>query len=282
MSAFVDRREGVGPAEAARGLGGARDPCGARGRGSVVALDGVTVRFGARRVLDGVTFGVERGELVGLIGANGAGKTTIFRVLLGLLSPDSGSVRREGRHVGYVPQRVGIEPDTPLRARDLVALGIDGERFGIRLPSRARRARVEEMLEAVGARHLADARVGTLSGGEQQRVLIAHALAGDPPLLVMDEPLANLDIRSGHEIVELVARLASDRGLAVLLSAHELNALLPHMDRVVYVAEGRAVSGTTAEVVRSDVLSELYRYPVRVLDVDGTVVVVGGHDVHVR
>lgn len=254
----------------------------APGPDTVASLEKVSVRFGARRVLDGVSFSVARGELVGLIGANGAGKTTIFRVLLGLLQPDAGAVRRLGRHVGYVPQRVAIEPDTPLRARDLVALGVDGERFGIRLPSRARRERVDEMLAAVGASALADARVGTLSGGEQQRVLIAHALAGDPPLLVMDEPLANLDIRSGHEIVELVADLATARGLAVVLSAHELNALLPHMDRVVYVADGRAVSGSTAEVVRSDVLSELYRYPVRVLDVDGTVVVVGGHDVHVR
>ena len=249
---------------------------------AVVRLEGVDVSFGTRRVLDGVRFSVEPGEFVGLIGANGAGKTTIFRVVLGLLSPDGGSVEHLGRHVGYVPQKVSIEPDTPLRARDLVALGIDGERFGVRMPSRARRAQVDEMLESVGAAAFADARVGTLSGGEQQRVLIAHALVGNPPLLVMDEPLANLDIKSGHEIVELVARLTNERGLAVLLSAHDMNALLPHMDRVVYLAEGRAVSGTTGEVVRSDVLSELYRYPVRVLDVDGTVVVVGGHDVQVR
>ncbi len=175
-----------------------------------------------------------------------------------------------------------IDPDAPLRARDLVSLGVDGERFGLRLPSRSRRARVDEMLEAVGATSFADSRVGTLSGGELQRVLIAHALAGDPHLLVMDEPLANLDIKSGHEIVELVATLAVERSIAVLLSAHDMNALLPHMDRIVYLAEGRAASGPTKEVVRSEVLSELYRYPIRVLDVDGTVVVVGGHNVTVR
>ncbi len=248
----------------------------------VLTVEGATVTFGGRRVLDGVSFSVEAGEFVGLIGANGAGKTTLFRVVLGLLKPSAGTVRHLGRRVGYVPQKVAIEPDAPLRARDLVALGLDGERFGVRLPSRSRRERVDRMLEAVGAAAFADARVGTLSGGEQQRVLIAHALVGQPSLLVMDEPLANLDIKSGHEIVELVARLAVEQDLAVLLSAHEMNAILPHMDRVVYLAEGRAVSGTTGEVIRSDVLSELYRYPVKVLDVDGTVVVVGGHDVKVR
>ena len=249
---------------------------------AVVLVEDLRVSLGGRQVLDGVTFGVDAGEFVGLIGANGAGKTTIFRVVLGLLAPDSGRVTRIGRRVGYVPQKISIDADAPLRARDLVTLGLDGERWGVRLPSRARRLRVDEMLEAVGASGFADARVGTLSGGEQQRVMIAHALVGRPPLLIMDEPLANLDIKSGHEIVELVARLAKEQHLAVLLSAHDINALLPHMDRVVYLADGRAATGTTAEVVRSDVLSDLYRYPVRVLDVDGTVVVVGGHDVHVR
>jgi len=255
---------------------------GTEGPAPVLRLQGVSVSFGARPVLEDVSFSVAPGEFVGIIGANGAGKTTLFRAVLGLLAPDAGTVSRPRRRIGYVPQRVSIEPDTPLRARDLVALGIDGERFGVRLPSRSRRQRVAEMLDAVGASSFADARVGTLSGGELQRVLIAHALVGEPSLLVMDEPLANLDIKSGHEIVELVARLTTARSLAVLLSAHDLNALLPHMDRVVYLAEGRAVSGTTGEVVRSDVLSRLYRYPVRVLEVDGSVLIVGGHDVRVR
>ena len=248
----------------------------------VLGVDDIVVSLGGRRVLDGVSFALCPQEFVGLIGANGSGKTTLMRVVLGLLKPDSGSVRRADRRVGYVPQKVAIDPDIPLRARDLVALGVDGERFGLRLPSRARRARVDEMLEAVDATAFADGRIGELSGGEQQRVLIAHALVGDPALLVLDEPLANLDIRSGHEIVELLARLKVERNLAVLLSAHDMNALLPHMDRIVYLADGRAAAGTVGEVVRSDVLSELYRYPVRVLDVDGTLVVIGGHEVSVR
>ena len=184
------------------------------------------------------------------------------------------------RVTGYVPQKLLLDPDVPIRARDLVALGIDGNRFGIRLPSRERRARVDEMLGAVGAESFADARVGTLSGGEQQRVLIAHALISRPKLLLLDEPLANLDPASAHEIVVLLDQLATEQGVAVLLSAHEMNVLLPVMDRIVYVAGGKAASGTTDEVVKPDVLSALYGYHVDVLNVHGRVIVVAGpgHD----
>ena len=146
----------------------------------------------------------------------------------------------------------------PLRGRDLVALGIDGHRLGLPRPCRARRELVQEMLAAVDAEHFADARVGRLSGGEQQRILIAHALISRPPLLLLDEPLANLDLRSAREVVNLLARIAREQQIAVLISAHEMNALLPVMDRVVYLADGRAACGTADEVVRSDVLSRLY------------------------
>jgi zinc/manganese transport system ATP-binding protein len=202
---------------------------------------------------------------------------------MGLRTPDEGRVLLDGRPlarrsraVGYVPQKVLIEPDAPLRARDLVALGLDGGRLGPRLPSRGRREQVERVLAAVDATRFADERVGALSGGEQQRVLIAHALIGRPKLLLMDEPLANLDLRSGQEIVELTARLAKEQQTAVLLSAHDINPLLPVMDRVVYLADGRAAAGITDEVVRSEVLTDLYRHPVSVLRADGRVLVVAG------
>jgi zinc/manganese transport system ATP-binding protein len=178
--------------------------------------------------------------------------------------------------IGYVPQKFQLDPDVPLRTRDLVALGLDAHRYGIAAPSRARRARVEEMLEAVDARDFADARVGTLSGGEQQRVLIAHALIAAPKLLLLDEPLANLDLRSGNEVVALLARIASEQQIAVLISAHEMNPLLPVIDRIVYLAAGRAASGTTDEVVRTSVLSALYGHHVDVLQVHGRVLVVAG------
>jgi zinc/manganese transport system ATP-binding protein len=249
----------------------------------ILSVQGVSVRLSGREVLREVSFGIRPGELTGLIGPNGAGKTTLFRVILGLQPPSAGRVLLGGRArsrrnplIGYVPQKFLLDPDMPLRARDLVGLGIDAHRFGIPWPSRARRAVIEEALRAVDAEDFADSRVGHLSGGEQQRVLIAHALISRPKLLLLDEPLANLDLRSGQEVVTLLARIASQLGVAVLISAHEMNPLLPVMDRIVYIAEGRAASGTTKEVVRADVLSELYGHHVDVLNVHGRVLVVAG------
>jgi zinc/manganese transport system ATP-binding protein len=249
----------------------------------VLAVDGVSVSLSGRQILDDVSFTVQAGQFTGLIGPNGAGKTTLLRVILGLQRPSRGSVAvlgeplsRRNLSIGYVPQKVLLDPDMPMRARDLVALGLDGNRFGVPLPSRQRGEAVRQMLRAVDADRFADSRVGNLSGGEQQRVLIAHALISRPRLLLLDEPLANLDIGSGQEIVALLARIAREQQIAVLLSAHEMNPLLPVMDRVVYMAGGRAASGPTDEVIRADVLSRLYGQHVDVLHVHGRVLVVAG------
>jgi zinc/manganese transport system ATP-binding protein len=256
-------------------------------RPATLVVDGVTVRLGGRTVLNDVSFTLRRGEFTGLIGANGAGKTTLFRVILGLQAPSAGRVgfagrERRGGRVGYVPQKFLLDPDMPLRGRDLVGLGLDGHRLGPALPSRRRTARVEEMLAAVDAARFADTRVGQLSGGEQQRILIAHALISGPDLLLLDEPLANLDLRSAQEVVRLLARIARQQQIAILISAHEMNPLLPVMDRLVYLAAGRAATGTAEEVVRSDVLTALYGHHVDVLRVHGRVIVVAGtgHDEH--
>jgi zinc/manganese transport system ATP-binding protein len=247
----------------------------------LLSVAGLGVQLGGRRILDDISVHVRAGEFTGLIGSNGAGKTTLFRVILGLTPAGSGEVLIAGRPrsrrnplIGYVPQKFSLDPDAPLRARDLVALGVDGHRFGPALPSRQRRAVVDEMLEAVGGHAFADTRVGLLSGGEQQRVLIAHALASRPQLLLLDEPLANLDLRSASEVVALVAGIARRQRLAVLISAHEINPLLPVMDQIVYLAAGRAVQGRTEEVITSEVLSRLYGHHVDVLNVHGRVLVV--------
>ena len=251
----------------------------------VLDVSGIGVSLSGRSILHDVSFVIDPGEFVGLIGSNGAGKTTLLRVILGLQAATAGSVLFEGGRpgrgagvIGYVPQQVSLDPDLPLRARDVVALGLDGQRLGIPLPSARRRDRVDEVLAAVAATDFADARVGHLSGGQQQRVLIAHALISQPRLLLLDEPLANLDIRSAQEIVELLARIGRERGVAVLLSAHDLNPLLPAMDRIVYLADGRAAAGTTDEIVQSSVLTRLYGRRVDVLRVDGRVLVVAGSD----
>jgi zinc/manganese transport system ATP-binding protein len=249
----------------------------------VLAVDQVSVSLAGRQVLQDVTFSLSAGTFTGLIGSNGAGKTTLLRVILGLQPPTSGQVRVDGQPctrrqsgIGYVPQKVLLDPDMPIRARDLVALGLDGHRFGIPTPSARRRDAVEQMLYAVDADAFADARVGELSGGEQQRILIAHALISRPNLLLLDEPLANLDLRSAQEVIALLHRIATEQAVAILLSAHEINALLPVMDRVVYLAAGRAATGPTDEVVRTDVLTHLYGHHVDVIRVHGRVLVVAG------
>jgi zinc/manganese transport system ATP-binding protein len=246
-------------------------------------MEGVSLWLSGRKVLDDVCFSLGPGEFAGLIGSNGAGKTTLLRVILGLQAPSAGTVRvagqsrtRRGSVIGYVPQKIQLDPDMPLRARDLVGLGLDGQRLGIPLPSARRRHLVDEMLQAVGADRFADARVGLLSGGEQQRVLIAHALISRPRLLLLDEPLANLDIASEQDVVELLGRVAREQQIAVLISAHDMNPLLPFMDRIVYMAAGRAASGTTADVVRPEVLSELYGQHVDVIRVHDRILVVAG------
>jgi zinc/manganese transport system ATP-binding protein len=248
-------------------------------------VSGVGVSLSGRRILHHVSFQIAPGEFIGLIGSNGAGKTTLLRVILGLQAATEGTVLfdsagpgRGAGLIGYLPQKVALDPDLPLRARDVVALGLDGQKLGIPLPSRRRRTLVDELLAAVGAGDYANTRIGQLSGGQQQRVLIAHALISHPRLLLLDEPLANLDIRGAQEIVELLARLSRDRGVAVLLSAHDLNPLLTVMDRIVYLADGHAVAGTTDEVVQSTVLTGLYGRRVDVLRVDGRVLVVAGDE----
>ena len=257
----------------------------------LLTLDGIGVRLGGRQVLSDVSFSLGAGEFTGIIGPNGAGKTTLLRVILGLLEPSGGRVLLDGAPlhnknksaIGYVPQKLVIDPDMPLRARDVVSLGLDGHKLGLALPwqhwaSGQRRELVEEALASVGARRYADARVGELSGGEQQRVLIAHALISRPKLLLLDEPLANLDLRSEQEIVAVLGKLAREHEISVLLSAHDMNPLLGVMDHIVYVANGHAAAGPTDEVVTSAGLTELYGHHVDVVRVHDRVLVVAGDE----
>ncbi len=248
--------------------------------GTSLAVDRLSVSLGGRAILRDVGFTLQAGEFCGLIGANGSGKTTLLRAILGLVAPSAGRITRDGHAklaaVGYVPQKSILDPYIPMRARDLVALGLDGNRLGLPLPSRARRQRVDAMLAAVDATPFADQRIGALSGGQQQRVLIAHALIRRPRLLLLDEPLANLDLGSVAGIVALLRRVCREYQVTVLLSAHDMNPLLPAMDRIVYLAHGRAASGRAEAVVRTDVLSALYGYHIDVIRVHGRVLVIAG------
>lgn len=253
-----------------------------------VALRGARVAFGRRVLWEGLDLEVAPGEFLAVLGPNGSGKTTLLRVLLGLQELDGGEariggepVRRGASRTGYVPQQKALAEDLPLRAADLVGLGLDGHRYGLGLRGRAeRRRRVAEALEAVGATAFAKAPAGRLSGGEQQRLRIAQALVGDPSVLLCDEPLLSLDLAYQQTVSRLIDERRRDAGTAVVFVTHEINPILPLVDRVLYLVDGRFRVGTPAEVMRSDVLSELYRTDVDVLRVQDRLVVVGVEDLH--
>jgi zinc/manganese transport system ATP-binding protein len=241
------------------------------GRPAAVTLRDAGVSLGGRTIWHDATFELGPGALVGLIGPNGTGKTTLLRVLLGHVKPSSGTVyvlggppRRGNPAIGYVPQRRTLEADLALRARDLVLLGLIGNRWGFGPPSQAEKAAVRLALEAVEATAYADRPVGLLSGGEQQRLLIAQALLTEPRLLLLDEPLASLDLRSQHEIVHLVDTLRRARDMTVLFVSHNLNPLLEVLDSIVYILDGSPICGALDAVVHTDLLSRLYATEVQV------------------
>ena len=250
---------------------------------TVVAFENASVAYGRRTVWSDANFSLKAGEFVGVIGPNGTGKTTLLRVLLGQVPLASGHVRVLGKPpgrgnpaIGYVPQRRSLASDLAVRGYDLVLLGLIGHKWGFGPASAAERRAVNEALEAVGASEYADQPVGLLSGGEQQRLLIAQALLTNPRLLLLDEPLASLDIKSQHEIVHLVEDIRLEREMTVMLVAHDLNSMLEMLDGIVFILDGRVIAGSIDAVVRSDVLSHLYDTPVHVhLTDDGHRFVVG-------
>ena len=249
----------------------------------VIEASSLSAGYNGIPVWEDVSFTVEPGEFIAVLGPNGAGKSTLFRMLLGLLGPRAGrlevfgrSPRRGDSAIGYVPQGRTLDSDLPIRGVDLVQLGLDGHRWGVPLADRAGAGRVRDALQAVGADSYAARPVGRLSGGEQQRLLLAHALVGRPRLLLLDEPLANLDLRNQAAMAGLVAGLARERGLTVLLIAHDVNPLLGLVERVLYVARGRIVIGSPKDLITTETLSRLYGTHVEVLrDSHGRVFVVG-------
>ncbi|MHA7219965.1 metal ABC transporter ATP-binding protein [Arthrobacter sp. MDT1-48-3] len=259
----------------------ARSPHGAAGR-PAISLRGAALSFGSRTLWEDLDLDVMPGEFFAVLGPNGSGKTSFLKVLLGLQPLDSGTATIDGRPIargsrtlGYIPQQKSFPPETPLRARDLVGLGIDGHRWGVRMRSRSHRDLVDGLLRDVGASSYADAPVGLLSGGEQQRLRAAQALATDPRVLLCDEPLLSLDLNHQQAVSSLINRQCHERHSAVVFVTHEINPIIDYVDRVLYLADGRFRVGSPAEVMTSEVLSDLYDSPVEVLHSNGRIVVVG-------
>jgi zinc/manganese transport system ATP-binding protein len=256
-----------------------------------VQLQGARLAFGSRTVWDGLDLAIAPGEFIAVLGPNGAGKTSLLKILLGQLPLTAGTVRIAGRpvrrgssRIGYVPQQRAFDPGLPVRARDLVGFGIDGHRWGLTRPDRGGRVRrrtVDAALATVGASGYADAPVGLLSGGEQQRLRIAQALVTDPDVLLCDEPLLSLDLAHQQAVSNLIDRRRQDADTAVVFVTHEINPILSMVDRVLYLAGGSFRIGPPERVMTSAVLSELYGTPIDVLRAGDRIVVLGtDHHVH--
>jgi zinc/manganese transport system ATP-binding protein len=249
---------------------------------SVLELADASLAYGSRTLWSGLGLELAPGEFVAVLGANGSGKTSLMRVILGLQPLSGGRINVAGRPaqrgsdaIGYVPQQRRADSHTPLRARDVVGQGLDGHRWGTGLPSASRRRKVAAALDAVGAGEYAELPIGLLSGGEQQRVRIAQALVADPQLLLCDEPLLSLDLASQRTVTALVDRRRREHGTAVLFVTHEVNPVLPYVDRVLYLAGGRFRVGAVDEVLNSATLSELFDAPIEVVRVGGRILVAG-------
>ncbi len=239
---------------------------------AAIHLEGVTAARNGEIIWSDGTFSIPRGAIVGVIGPNGSGKTTMLEMLLGLLPTASGelSVLGEAPHkansrIGYVPQNYTAAIGEAIRCRDLVGLGRSGTKWGLRRRSRDDRSRIDDALTAVSAETFATRRISQLSGGQQQRVAIAQAIVGDPALLLLDEPLANLDVRNQHEIVELLGALREKRNVTILVVGHDLNPLLSILSGAIYLLDGHAHYGAIGDVVDSELLTHLYETPIKVV-----------------
>ncbi|MBV8539683.1 MAG: ATP-binding cassette domain-containing protein [Pseudonocardiales bacterium] len=263
---------------------------------SVVTLRDAAVERAGRRLWSGLGLTVTAGELVAVLGPNGVGKSTLVQVVLGGFTLAEGEVRvlgepagRANERIGYLPQRRSFDPSLRVRGRDVVRLGLDGHRWGLPLPDwwpggtarRAATARVQEVIDLVGAGAYADRPVGELSGGEQQRLLIAQALAPAPELLLLDEPLDSLDLPNQAAIAALIARISRTQGVAVMMVAHDVNPILSHLDTVVYLAPGGSRIGPPHQVITGAALTQLFGTPIEVLTAsDGRLVVIGQPERH--
>lgn len=252
---------------------------------SLLQFQSASLSFDQKVIWQDLNFTIEPGEFVAVIGANGSGKSMLLKSILGQQQLSSGSIRFHppmdasgSTAIGYIPQHRAIDAGLPLRVEDAVRFGLEGHRFGVPTPSPKKRQLVLEALGQVDAAHLASAAVGSLSGGEMQRVRVAQAVISRPALVLADEPLSALDLHHQQVVSELVHQQCERYNAAVLFVTHDVNPIIEYVDRVLYLAQGRYSIGTPDEVLQSDVLSELYGTEIDVVRNQGRVVVLGAHD----
>lgn len=238
---------------------------------SALAFTDVSAVRGGRLIWSHATFDIPAGGIVAVIGSNGAGKTTLLNMVLGLIPSATGRLeifgRRPGQandNIGYIPQHYADSSGEAIRAADAVLLGLTGRRWAFGRSTTSQQTRVAEALAAVEATDLGCRRLSTLSGGQRQRIAIAVALVARPELLILDEPLASLDLRSQRDIVALLARLHAELAVTILVVAHDLNPLLPILDSVIYMLDGRPRYVPVGDIMDDTLLTRLYGTPIHV------------------
>jgi zinc/manganese transport system ATP-binding protein len=251
----------------------------------ILEIKNATLAYGEKVMWSGLDLEIQPREFIAIIGSNGSGKTSLLKAILGQVELTAGQIRLEGkpvghgsRQIGYIPQHRVLDAGTPLRARDVLRLGLDGHKFGLPLPSRKAKARVEHILGCIDGFELAKKPIGELSGGELQRLRVGQAVIGEPDLILADEPLSALDLQQQKTIADLLDRERREHDAAVIFVTHDVNPILSMVDRVLYLANGQFRIGTPDEVLTSEVLSELYGTAVDVLRNQGRIVVVGTQD----
>ncbi len=264
------------------------------GMENVIQFEHAGVRRRGRKLWSDLHDTVYSGEFIAILGPNGAGKSTLLKAILGLFPLTEGRmtvlgspVRCGNPAISYLPQRRNFDADVRVRGRDIVRLGLDGCKWGVPIPllrrlwggdvqDRESQRWVQRAIDLVGAAAYADRPIGTLSGGEQQRLLIAQALVTRPRILLLDEPLDSLDLYNQQSVSALIRYISQEYQVTVLLVAHDVNPILPYLDRVLYIGRGQTAMGTPEEVITTETLSRLYDTPIDVLRTrDGRIVVVG-------
>jgi len=228
----------------------------------ILALRDVSLGYGSRLVLQRISFQVEAGEFLALLGPNGAGKSTLMRGMLGLMTPLAGRIEygfdRRASPPGYVPQRDMLDPIFPLTAAEVVLMGTFARLGPLQLVGRERRRLAAKALEQVGLTSIRDELFWALSGGQKQRVLIARALAGEPRVLLLDEPTAGVDPRASAAIMEVITRLNREQRLTVVLVTHQLRQARPLVQSVIWVEDGTAVKGPTETMLAPERVAEVF------------------------
>lgn len=237
----------------------------------LVALKGVSAGYGHDVVVRDVTFAIHPGDLCGVVGPSGAGKTTVLRLLLGTLAPVAGRVvRRRDLRVGYVPQVETVDWSFPVTVAEVVLMA---RRRRLPWSSGEERREAAVLLARLGIDDLADRHIRDLSGGQQQRVFVARALLGRPELLLLDEPTSGVDVRSRHELLHVLDELNAD-GLAVCLTTHDLNGVAAHLPRIICLNRTVIAEGAPSAVLTPSVLERTYGAAMDVLEHAGMPVVV--------